>query len=82
MKSEMASTPMKVLPPWMIKEGMNLTKEQRGDSTNAEERNTTSATLAAPEVSDDKKSTTVKEEEKNLQVSIHDDFFICFCSTI
>lgn len=65
-KSEMASTPMKVLPPWMIKEGMNLTKEQRGESTNAEERKP-SVTSAAPEVSDDKKSTTVKDDEKNLQ---------------
>lgn len=72
MKSEIASTPMKVLPPWMIREGMNLTKEQRGESTNAEERKP-SVTSAAPEVSDDKKSTTVKDDEKNLQVSIHDD---------
>ena len=23
--------PLKVLPPWMIREGMNLTAEQRGD---------------------------------------------------
>ena len=26
-KSESASTSLKVLPPWMIKQGMNLTKE-------------------------------------------------------
>ncbi|KAE8654918.1 General transcription factor IIE subunit 1 isoform 3 [Hibiscus syriacus] len=30
-KSESASTSSKVLPPWMIKKGMNLTKEQRGE---------------------------------------------------
>ncbi|THG00865.1 hypothetical protein TEA_006917 [Camellia sinensis var. sinensis] len=30
-KSENANSPMKVLPPWMIKQGMNLTKEQRGE---------------------------------------------------
>ena len=30
-KSESASISLKVLPPWMIKQGMNLTKEQRGE---------------------------------------------------
>lgn len=65
MKLENAHTPMKVLPPWMIKDGMRLTKEQRGE-TNAEIK--TGATLTASEVSDDKKSTTVNNEEKNIQV--------------
>lgn len=64
-KSENASTPMKVLPPWMIKDGMSLTKEQRGE-TKAEKK--TVATLTAPEDSDDKKSATVNNEEKNIQV--------------
>lgn len=30
LKSETTSEPMKILPPWMIKQGMILTKEQRG----------------------------------------------------
>ncbi|KAG5532466.1 hypothetical protein RHGRI_026934 [Rhododendron griersonianum] len=30
-KSENSNSAMKVLPPWMIKQGMNLTKEQRGE---------------------------------------------------
>ncbi|KAK1591621.1 hypothetical protein Q3G72_010577 [Acer saccharum] len=30
-KSETASTALKVLPPWMIKQGMNLTSQQRGE---------------------------------------------------
>ena len=30
-KSETDSTSLKVLPPWMITSGMNLTKEQRGE---------------------------------------------------
>ncbi|OAY83516.1 General transcription factor IIE subunit 1 [Ananas comosus] len=30
-ETDTKTTPMKVLPPWMIKQGMNLTKEQRGE---------------------------------------------------
>ncbi|KAI5078595.1 hypothetical protein GOP47_0006266 [Adiantum capillus-veneris] len=30
-KENVAGGPMKVLPPWMIRDGMNLTAEQRGD---------------------------------------------------
>ncbi|KAL1560753.1 transcription initiation factor IIE subunit alpha-like isoform X1 [Salvia divinorum] len=65
-KGEMvkSETPMKVLPPWMIKDGMNLTKEQRGE-TKAETK--TDSTLTAPEVSDDKKSSTVNDEKKSIQ---------------
>ncbi|KAH6780548.1 Transcription factor TFIIE [Perilla frutescens var. hirtella] len=64
LKSENASIPMKVLPPWMIKEGMNLTKEQRGE-TRAEI--TTGGTLTAAKVSDDKTSAPANDEEKNIQ---------------
>ncbi|XP_041994952.1 transcription initiation factor IIE subunit alpha-like isoform X2 [Salvia splendens] len=65
-KGEMAKseTPMKVLPPWMIKDGMSLTKEQWGE-TKSEMK--TDGTLTAPEVSDDKKSSTVNDEKKSIQ---------------
>ncbi|KAK4437314.1 Transcription initiation factor IIE subunit alpha [Sesamum alatum] len=62
-KSANSNAPMKVLPPWMIKEGMNLTKEQRGE-TKVE---TKGGTLTASELSDDKKSTTANDETKNIQ---------------
>lgn len=63
-KSEIANASLKVLPPWMIKEGMNLTKEQRGEVKQESKMGSSSAPLGS---SDDKKSTTNKDEEKNLQ---------------
>ncbi|KAL8497389.1 hypothetical protein ACS0TY_020907 [Phlomoides rotata] len=63
-KSVNANTPTKVLPPWMIKEGMNLTKEQRGN--NKAEINI-DGTLRAPQPSDDKKSVNGDDDNKNLQ---------------
>ncbi|KAL6529795.1 hypothetical protein OROGR_015418 [Orobanche gracilis] len=63
-KSATLNAPTKVLPPWMIKEGMNLTKEQRGE-TKPEAK--MGGTLTASEFSDDKKSTTVNDETKNRQ---------------
>ncbi|KAK4397947.1 Transcription initiation factor IIE subunit alpha [Sesamum angolense] len=62
-KSANPNAPMKVLPPWMIKEGMNLTKEQRGE-TKVE---TKGGSLTASELSDDKKSTTANDDAKNIQ---------------
>ncbi|XP_050226648.1 transcription initiation factor IIE subunit alpha [Mercurialis annua] len=46
---------LKVLPPWMIKQGMNLTKEQRGLSVKQESKMDGSS--AAPDMPDDKKGT-------------------------
>lgn len=69
-KSEVAATPMKVLPPWMIKEGMNLTKEQRGE---VKQESNMEGTSAAPGSSDDKKSIEI-EDVKNIQVKL-----IAFC---
>ncbi|XP_055825505.1 transcription factor efuD-like isoform X2 [Solanum dulcamara] len=62
-KSEVAATPMKVLPPWMIKEGMNLTKEQRGE---VKQESNMEGTSAAAGSSDDKKSIEI-EDVKNIQ---------------
>ncbi|KAL5230709.1 hypothetical protein ABZP36_029485 [Zizania latifolia] len=50
----------KVLPPWMIKQGMNLTKEQRGETSNSSNRDEKS------EANDEKKEDS-KEDEKSIQ---------------
>lgn len=63
-KSENEST-LKVLPPWMIKEGMNLTKEQRGEAKQESKMDGSSAFL---EFSDDKKSLVENDDKKNIQV--------------
>ncbi|XP_051125120.1 transcription initiation factor IIE subunit alpha-like [Andrographis paniculata] len=63
-KTASANAPMKVLPPWMIKEGMNLTREQRGE---AKAESKTGGNLTASGNFDDKKSTTANEDEKNIQ---------------
>ncbi|KAF8391831.1 hypothetical protein HHK36_022169 [Tetracentron sinense] len=52
-KPDTANMSMKVLPPWMIKQGMNLTKEQRGE---AKQETKMDSSLAPAELSDDKKS--------------------------
>ncbi|KAL5736164.1 hypothetical protein ACOSP7_030639 [Xanthoceras sorbifolium] len=61
-KSETA-TALKVLPPWMIKQGMNLTKEQRGE---VQEESKMDGSSATGKLSDDKKS-TVEDDKKNIQ---------------
>ncbi|KAF7040636.1 hypothetical protein CFC21_050529 [Triticum aestivum] len=62
---------LKVLPPWMVREGMNLTKEQRGESSN------TSKGDEKSEVKDEKKQDS-KEDEKSLQ----DEYLKAFSSEI
>ncbi|XP_009337439.1 general transcription factor IIE subunit 1 [Pyrus x bretschneideri] len=64
-KSEADGTSLKVLPPWMIKQGMNLTKEQRGE-VKQEQKMDGSGSVAAPEFSEDKKFST-ENNEKNIQ---------------
>lgn len=63
-KSEAENTNLKVLPPWMIKQGMNLTKEQRGEVRQEAKMDGSSV---AVEFSDDKKSIE-SDDKKNLQV--------------
>uniref|UniRef100_A0A2N9HJH0 HTH TFE/IIEalpha-type domain-containing protein n=1 Tax=Fagus sylvatica TaxID=28930 RepID=A0A2N9HJH0_FAGSY len=63
-KSETDSVSLKVLPPWMIKEGMNLTKEQRGE---VKQELRMDGSSAAVEFSDDKKSTIENDDKKNIQ---------------
>jgi transcription initiation factor TFIIE subunit alpha len=54
---------LKVLPPWMVKEGMNLTKEQRGETSN------TSSNGDEKSEGKDAKKQDPKEDEKSIQVS-------------
>lgn len=65
-KSETDSTSLKVLPPWMITSGMNLTKEQRGEVKQEIKMDGTSTSTAA-QYTDEKKSTIV-HDDKNIQV--------------
>ncbi|WVZ59096.1 hypothetical protein U9M48_009295 [Paspalum notatum var. saurae] len=50
---------LKVLPPWMIKDGMNLTKEQRGETSKASQFGENS------EVKDDKKQDS--KDDQSIQ---------------
>ncbi|KAI3911005.1 hypothetical protein MKW98_015662 [Papaver atlanticum] len=54
---------MKVLPPWMIMQGMNLTKEQRGEATTEEFK--VDGKPTSVDLSDDKKPKVEKEDEKD-----------------
>lgn len=63
-KSETETSSLKVLPPWMIKEGMNLTKEQRGE---VKQELRMDGSSAAVEFSDDKKATIENDDKKNIQ---------------
>lgn len=74
-KSESANAPMKVLPPWMIKQGMNLTKEQRGDVKEEVKMAGSSATVG---LSDEKKSATETDDVKNIQVRTIKVFMLYF----
>ncbi|XP_010262725.1 PREDICTED: transcription initiation factor IIE subunit alpha [Nelumbo nucifera] len=75
-KPDAASTSMKVLPPWMIKQGMNLTKEQRGEVKQEPkvDHNSTPSGL-----SDDKKSkVNDKEDEKDIQDAYIQAYYAAF----
>ncbi|XP_072981290.1 uncharacterized protein [Typha angustifolia] len=60
-ESDTKATAMKVLPPWMIKQGMNLTKEQRGEVRPGSRIDQNSEPV------DDKKQKDIKEDEKSIQ---------------
>lgn len=67
-KSEDVSTSHKVLPPWMIKQGMNLTKEQRGEVKEEQKMDSTSS---SNQFLDDKKSNINDDDDKKrLQVPL------------
>lgn len=73
-KSE--SAPMKVLPPWMIKEGMNLTNEQRGGVKQESKMEGTSG--SGMDLKDDKKLTSQEDDVKNLQ----DEYFKAYYAAL
>ncbi|XP_024985448.1 transcription initiation factor IIE subunit alpha [Cynara cardunculus var. scolymus] len=72
-KSE--SAPMKVLPPWMIKEGMNLTNEQRGGVKQESNMEGTSASI---DMKDEKKLSSQEDDAKNLQ----DEYFKAYYAAL
>ncbi|KAL2898260.1 Ovomucoid, partial [Bienertia sinuspersici] len=73
-KSDTGGAAAKVLPPWMIRQSMNLTKEQRGE---VKEEVKVDATSAPSELSEDKKSTVVKDE-KTIQDEFYKAYYAAF----
>lgn len=65
-KSETEGASLKVLPPWMITSGMNLTKEQRGEMKQESKVDGTSTSTAAQQT-DEKKSTIGHADDTNIQ---------------
>ncbi|KAI5059981.1 hypothetical protein GOP47_0024401 [Adiantum capillus-veneris] len=72
-KENVAGGPMKVLPPWMIRDGMNLTAEQRGDvkpEAKSEDQKladglaTTAASIDSKVLEDDKEAMQRKLQEE------------------
>ncbi|KAK8962875.1 hypothetical protein KSP40_PGU004497 [Platanthera guangdongensis] len=70
------SASMKVLPPWMIKKGMVLTKEQRGEVKAGIETAQSLYTM------DEKKPGAEKEEGKNIQASEAYGFSFGICHSL
>ncbi|CAL9213547.1 unnamed protein product [Arabidopsis halleri] len=64
-KSKGGDSSLKVLPPWMIKEGMNLTEEQRGEMR--QEAKVDGGSRGAAKLSEDKKSASGNGDEKDLK---------------
>ncbi|KAL5997218.1 hypothetical protein ACLOJK_008148 [Asimina triloba] len=64
-KPDPAVTSMKVLPPWMIKSGMNLTDEQRGE---VKQEMKDSSSAPSNQLDDKKSKLGEKDDEKSIQV--------------
>ncbi|XP_023738954.1 transcription initiation factor IIE subunit alpha isoform X1 [Lactuca sativa] len=79
-KCEDEDEAMKVLPPWMIKQGMNLTNEQRGGVNQQESKmeGGTSSAAAAIDFKDDNKLTSQQDDVKNLQ----DEYFKAYYAAL
>ncbi|CAA6669319.1 unnamed protein product [Spirodela intermedia] len=63
-ETEAATASLKVLPPWMIKQGMNLTKEQRGELRPDAK---VDGSEAYRDQSDEKKQEQKQEDVKSLE---------------
>ncbi|KAK9091152.1 hypothetical protein Sjap_024329 [Stephania japonica] len=65
-KPDVSATTMKVLPPWMIKQGMNLTMEQRGE---VKQELRPESSSPANQLDDKKSKVNDKDDEKSIQAS-------------
>ncbi|KAH0876498.1 hypothetical protein HID58_063892 [Brassica napus] len=65
---------LKVLPPWMIKQGMNLTEEQRGEM-----RHEAKVDVGSSKLSDDKKSAMESGDDKDL---LKDEYFKAYYAAL
>lgn len=67
-KDEAAGGPTKVLPPWMIRQGMNLSATQRGEAKEEEQNGETygSTSMDIKPAEEDKEAM-----QKKLQVMVH-----------
>ncbi|XP_065860658.1 uncharacterized protein [Euphorbia lathyris] len=63
-KPDTTASALKVLPPWMIKQGMNLTKEQRGE---VKQELKMDGSSAAQQFMDEKKPSNAHDDNKNIQ---------------
>uniref|UniRef100_A0A1D1YH39 General transcription factor IIE subunit 1 n=1 Tax=Anthurium amnicola TaxID=1678845 RepID=A0A1D1YH39_9ARAE len=72
-----ATASLKVLPPWMIKQGMNLTKEQRGEVKPMADAKISART----DVSDDKQEDT-KEDLKRWEEEYITAFYKAYAQTL
>ncbi|XP_057735421.1 uncharacterized protein LOC130950842 isoform X1 [Arachis stenosperma] len=83
-KSETESNSLKVLPPWMIRQGMVLTREQRGEVKQETKMDGTS-TSTATQYSDDKKSSILQEDNKNIQarrIILYDEYIKAYYAAL
>ncbi|XP_065860682.1 uncharacterized protein [Euphorbia lathyris] len=63
-KPDTTGSALKLLPPWMIKQGMNLTKEQRGE---VKQELKMDGSSAAQQFVDEKKPSNARDDSKNIQ---------------
>lgn len=81
-KDDVAGGPMKVLPPWMIREGMNLTAEQRGEvkhEVKSEQGESLAGSISA-DVKADEKS---REDDKGaMQQKIQEEYLKAYYAAL
>lgn len=73
-KDGIVGGPMKVLPPWMIREGMNLTAEQRGEvkqDLKSEDKTLLDGTAAADMKMDSK---TLEDDKEAMQRKLQEEY--------
>ncbi|KAJ0245205.1 Transcription initiation factor IIE subunit alpha [Hirschfeldia incana] len=73
-KANGGDSSLKVLPPWMIKQGMNLTEEQRGEMRQEEK-----VDVGSSKLSDDKKSAVENGDDKDM---LKDEYFKAYYAAL